>query len=78
MPDVEKIRGLVLQPIPTHTIAEAGILLGRDWREVRGWVEVGELEGVDTDEGLRVPWSELVSFGMTSGLRRSSRRRATA
>jgi hypothetical protein len=64
MPDVEKIRSLFLKPKPTYTITEAAILLGMDWREVRGWVEVGELEGVDTDEGLRVPWSELVSFGM--------------
>ena len=27
-------------------------------------VEVGELEAIDTDAGLVVPWSELVSFGM--------------
>ena len=64
MPDVEKIRNLFLQPKRTYTITEAAILLGMEWREVRGWVEVGELEGVDTDDGLRVPWSELVSFGM--------------
>lgn len=64
MPDVEKIRSLFLQPNPTYTIPEAATLLGMDAREVRGWVEVGELEGMDTDEGLRVPWSELVSFGM--------------
>ena len=64
MPDVETIRSLFLSPKPIYTITEAAILLGMDWREVRGWVEVGELEGVDTDDGLRVPWSELVSFGM--------------
>lgn len=64
MPDVEKIRTLFLHPLPTYTIPEAASLLGMDWREVRACVEVGELEGVDTSEGLRVPWSELVSFGM--------------
>ena len=35
-----------------------------DWREVRGWVEAGELEGLETDEGLVLPWDELVSFAM--------------
>lgn len=34
------------------------------WRDLRAWIEVGELEGVDTDEGLVLPWAELVSFGM--------------
>ena len=34
------------------------------WRDVRGWIESGELEGVDTDGGLVLPWAELVSFGM--------------
>ena len=64
MPDRTAIQSLFLEPQPTYTIAEAANLLGMDWREVRGWVEVGELESVDTDAGLRVPWSELVSFGM--------------
>jgi hypothetical protein len=64
MPNASAIRSRFLEPKPTYTIAEAANLLGMDWREVRGWVEVGELEGVDTDAGLRVPWSELVSFGM--------------
>ena len=64
MPNASAIRSLFLEPKSTYTIAEAATLLGMEWREVRGWVEVGELEGVDTDEGLRVPWSELVSFGM--------------
>jgi hypothetical protein len=35
-----------------------------DWRDVRGWIESGELEGVDSDGGLVLPWAELVSFGM--------------
>jgi hypothetical protein len=64
MPNASAIRSLFLQPKPTYTIAEAATLLGMDRREVRGWVEMGELEGMDTAEGLRVPWSELISFGM--------------
>jgi hypothetical protein len=52
------IRNLFLRPRPTYPIPQAATLLGMEWREV------GELEGVDTDEGLVLPWGELVSFGM--------------
>lgn len=58
------IRNLFLHPKPTYPVSDAATLLGMDWRDVRGWMEVGELEGVDTDEGLVLPWAELVSFGM--------------
>jgi hypothetical protein len=64
MMQVENIRSLFLHPRPTYPIAEAAALLGMDWRDVRGWIESGELEGVDSDEGLVLPWAELVSFGM--------------
>lgn len=59
-----QIRELFLQPGPTYPIAEAAVLLGIDWREMRAWMESGELEGVDTADGLVLPWAELVSFGM--------------
>jgi hypothetical protein len=58
------IRQLFLQPNPTYAIPEAATLLGIDERELRGWMESGELEGAETDEGLVLPWSELVSFAM--------------
>jgi hypothetical protein len=61
---IENIRSLFLHPRPTYPIAAAAGLLGMGWREVRGWLESGELEGVDSDEGLVLPWAELVSFGM--------------
>jgi hypothetical protein len=64
MPVVENIRSLFLHPLPVYPIAEAAVLLGMSWRDVRGWIESGELEGVDSDEGLVLPWAELVSFGM--------------
>jgi hypothetical protein len=64
MPDAGKIRALFLQPEAHYTIAAAAVLLGVPWHEVRDWVAVGELEGVDTDGGVRIPWPELVSFGM--------------
>ena len=31
---------------------------------MRSWVECGQIEGVETDFGLVVPWAELVSFAM--------------
>ena len=61
---VDHVRSLFLHPRPTYSIAEAAKLLGMNWRDVRAWIESGELEGVDTNEGLVVPWAELVSFGM--------------
>src|SRR5260370_20400927 len=60
----ELIRRLFLEPKPTYSVADAAILLGMKQRDVRGWMEAGEMEGVDTDEGLVLPWGELVSFGM--------------
>ncbi len=59
-----RIRSLFLEPRPTYTIADAAELLGMHWRDVRAWMESGELEGVEADEGLVLPWGELVSFGM--------------
>jgi hypothetical protein len=64
MPNVAEIRSLFLHPHPTYPLSEAATLLGMDWRDVRAWVEVGELEAVDTEQGLVLPWGELVSFGM--------------
>ena len=64
MTNLVSIRSLFLHPHPTYPIAEAASLLGMEWRDVRSWMESGELEGVDTDEGLVLPWAELVSFAM--------------
>lgn len=51
---IDAIRNFFLHP-PTYPISKAATLLGIDWRDLRGWMEVGELEGVDTDEGLVLP-----------------------
>ena len=64
MPTTDHIRTLFLHPLPSYPIADAASLLGIDWREMRSWVEGGEIEGVETDSGLVVPWAELVSFAM--------------
>ena len=60
----EAIRTLFLHAKSTYTIAEAAALLGMDLLDVRGWIESGELEGIDAEGGVVLPWSELVSFGM--------------
>jgi hypothetical protein len=58
------LRTLFLHPKPTYAIGEAATLLEMDWRDLRGWMETGEVEGIETDDGLVLPWAELVSFGM--------------
>ncbi|MEA2488967.1 MAG: hypothetical protein QOH21_759 [Acidobacteriota bacterium] len=58
------IRTLFLHPKATYAVGEAAALLAMDEADLRGWMEVGELEGVMTDEGLVLSWAELVSFGM--------------
>ena len=63
-PRATHIRRLFLEAQPTYTVADAATLLGMKQRDVRGWMEVGELEGVDTPEGVVLPWSEVMSFGM--------------
>jgi hypothetical protein len=58
------IRELFLHSRPTYSIAEAAVLLGIDWQELRRWLEVGEIEGMETEAGLMLAWEELASFAM--------------
>ena len=64
MPDAAQIRRLFLEPKPTYPLPAAARFLGMDWRELRGWVEAREIEGIETDESLRIEWAELVTFAM--------------
>jgi hypothetical protein len=64
MSSTRAIRALFLSPKPTYPIPEGASLLGVEIGELRRWMEVGEIEGVETDGGLAVSWAELVSFGM--------------
>jgi hypothetical protein len=64
MPSTAAIRRLFLQPQTSYTLREAARLLGMKPRGLCGWVEAGELDAVDTDEGLTLPWAEVVAFGM--------------
>lgn len=64
MPHPDAIRTLFLLPRPTYSVAEGAGMLGMEVEDFRGWMEVGEIEGVVTNGRLVVPWGELVSFGM--------------
>jgi len=64
MPNVSEIRSLFLSPRPTYRIPDVAALLAIAEEDVVGWIDAGELEGLDAPEGLVVPWAELVSFGM--------------
>jgi hypothetical protein len=58
------IRRLFLEPKDTYSIRDAAEILSMPLRDVLGWMEVGELEGVDTPHGLILSWGELASFAM--------------
>jgi hypothetical protein len=64
MPTVSAIRSLFLSPRPSYRIPDVAALLAIAEEDVVGWIDAGDLEGLDTSEGLLVPWAELVSFGM--------------
>jgi len=55
------IRRVFLEPKPSYPLREAARLLGLKAKELRGWIEAGELE---PGEDEQIPWAEIVSFGM--------------
>jgi hypothetical protein len=74
MPTVSAIRTLFLEPKPTYSLPEAASLLGMEVTEVRGWVEVGELAGVEGDDGSGSLGRSWCRSRWTSGRRRRWRR----
>ena len=64
MTHVENIRHLFLHPRPAYPLPTAAKLLGMERRELRGWLETGEIEGERTSDGVVIPWGELASFAM--------------
>jgi hypothetical protein len=64
LPNAAAIRAVFLHPSPTYSIPDAAALLGMELDELRGWMEVGEIEGTRGDGGLVIEWAELVSFGI--------------
>jgi hypothetical protein len=64
MTRVAAIRRLFLHPLPSYSLPAAAKLLGMRTKALRAWVEAGELDAVETDDGLVLPWAEVVAFGM--------------
>jgi len=63
-PTPTQIRDLLLRPRPTYSPAEAAQAMGMSIEDVSGSTAIGELEGIETADGVVVPWAELVSFAM--------------
>jgi hypothetical protein len=61
LPSHSALRRLFLQPKSVYSIPAAARLLGITRKELREWIDAGEME---TDDGLAVPWSEIVAFGL--------------
>jgi hypothetical protein len=61
LPSRSAFRRLFLQPKSVYSIAAAARLLGISPKELRGWIDVGEME---TDDDGGIPWSEIVAFGL--------------
>ena len=64
IPPTTNIRRLFLERKHAYTLREAAALLAMPSRDLRGWIEAGELEAEETPDGPLLPWSELVSFAM--------------
>jgi hypothetical protein len=64
VPSAAVIRELFLAPKPVYSVPETADILGMTRDELRGWMEVGEIEGTRSGGALVVEWAELVSFGV--------------
>jgi hypothetical protein len=60
-PARERIRSRIVLPYSPVEAAEA---IGMSVEDVRGWMAVGELEGIEFRGAIVLPWEELVSFAM--------------
>jgi len=58
------IRRLFLERQPSYSASESAHLLAMSERDLREWIEAGELEAEQTKDGSRLQWPELVSFAM--------------
>jgi hypothetical protein len=39
-------------------------MLGIMAKVLRAWIDVGEVEAIEGNRGLTIPWAEVVAFGM--------------
>ena len=58
------IRRLFLDPKDTYTAAEAAEILGMELSDLTRLMESGELEGIRTCCGMKLPRKELISFAL--------------
>ena len=61
---VRRIRKLFLEPTESYSVREASRTLGIAAKELREWIDAGEVEVNETERRLTVPWSEVVTFGI--------------
>lgn len=64
MTRMDSIRRLFLRPRSSYSVAAAARLLGLTVKQLREWVAAGEVEAIETERGLTLPWAEVVAFGM--------------
>lgn len=64
MPTQTAIRTIFLHPERTYSLTDASSLLAMDVDEIQGWIDVGEIEPDEDEDGLRLPWSEVVALAM--------------
>src|SRR5947209_3449391 len=61
---VRRIRTLFLEPRASYSLTTAARVLGITVKELRGWIDAGEMETEDAGGRMTIPWSEIVAFGM--------------
>jgi hypothetical protein len=59
-----RIRTLFLEPKASYSLTTSARVLGITVKELRAWIDAGEMEAVDGSGGITIPWSEIVAFGM--------------
>lgn len=64
MTNISAIRSVFLFPRSDYSVSDLASLLATSEEDIRAWIEIGELEASAPRDGLEVPWSEVVSFGM--------------
>jgi len=61
---VREIRALFLEPKASYSLATGARMLGITENELRAWIDAGEMETEEGGNGITIPWSEIVAFGL--------------
>jgi hypothetical protein len=59
-----RIRKLFLEPKSNYSLTTGARVLGITVKELRAWIDAGEMETDEGSGGVTIPWSEIVAFGM--------------